>query len=710
MGKENFSLRQLPVGESARVTAIGGDSELRRRLLDLGLVPGTEICCLGESPGGGPRAYRLRGTVIALRSSESETVEVEGLSAQGAVRVALAGNPNVGKSSLFNRLTGLRQHTGNWPGKTVALTSGHCRSAKRDYLLTDLPGTYSLLARSAEECIARDFLREGRAEAVIVVCDACSLERNLNLALQVTEICDRVLLCVNLMDEAKRRGMKLDLKKLAERIGIPVIGVTAHKKSSRRLLLDALDRLLDGDPPQPCRVAYPEGAALRLPAAGAGCGDAGEELCVQALYRTAEALCEGVCTPRYADDRRDRRLDRVLTGRLLAWPLMLLLLALVFWLSIVGANIPSQWLSTLLFSLEGKLSLGLGALGAPDWLRGLLCEGAWRVTAWVVSVMLPPMAIFFPLFALLEDAGYLPRVAYNLDRPFEACRACGKQSLCMMMGLGCNAAGVTGCRIIDSERERLLAVLTNALVPCNGRFPTLIALSGLFLAGSVGAGQSLLTALWVAGLLALSLGMSFAMTALLGRTVLRGRPSAFVLELPPYRMPQIGRVLVRSLLDRTLFVLGRAAAVAAPAGALLWLLGHWSVGGESLLTHLAGALDPLGLLLGMDGAILLGFLLGLPANEIVLPVILMIYSAAGSLSEPSSAAELGGILASQGWTAWTAGAVMLFSLFHWPCSTTLWTIRKETGRWRWVILAALLPTLCGIGCCLLLRLAQTWVG
>ena len=702
MSGETIRLSRLPLGESARVTALGGDGGLRRRLLDLGLVPGTEVRCLGESPGGGPRAYGLRGTVLALRGSESEEVEVEPLPPRDLVCVALAGNPNVGKSTLFNGLTGLRQHTGNWPGKTVALSSGLCRGAARRYWLTDLPGTYSLLARSEEERIARDFLREGRADAVIVVCDACSLERNLNLALQVSEICDRVLLCVNLMDEAARRGMRLDLEKLQERLGLPVVGVTAHKKSSRRLLLEALDRLMDRDPPEPFRVDYPTGAALPLTEEGAG--EAGEQLCVQALYQAAERLCEGVCTPRYADDRLDRRLDRVLTGRLLAWPLMLLLLALVFWLSIVGANRPSQWLSALLFSLEGRLSAALAALGAPEWLRGLLCEGAWRVTAWVVSVMLPPMAIFFPLFALLEDAGYLPRVAYNLDRPFEACRACGKQSLCMMMGLGCNAAGVTGCRIIDSERERLLAVLTNALVPCNGRFPTLIALSGLFLAGSAGAGRSLVTACWVAGLLALSLGVSFLTTWLLGRTLLRGKPSAFVLELPPYRMPQIGKVLVRSLLDRTLFVLGRAAAVAAPAGALLWLLGNGQIGGESLLTRLAGALDPPGRLLGMDGAILLGFLLGLPANEIVLPVILMIYSAAGSLAEPASAAELGAILTSQGWTAWTAAAVMLFSLFHWPCSTTLLTVKKETGRWKWVFLAALIPTLCGVCCCLLLRL------
>ncbi len=706
MENESFCLADLPAGESARIRAVGCRGALRRRLLDLGFTPGTEIRCLGESPCGGPRAYRLRGTVIALRGSESGAVELERGLAPRPLRVALAGNPNVGKSSLFNRLTGLRQHTGNWPGKTVALADGRCRSARHTYLLTDLPGTYSLLARSEEERVARDWLREGKADAVIAVCDACSLERCLNLVLQISELCSRVLVCVNLTDEAARRGMRLDLPLLERRLGLPVIGVSAHRKSSRKLLLDALDRLLDGPAPRPVRVDYPEGAALSLSPAEES-GEA-EALCVSALYRTAEALCEGVCSPRYADDRRDRRLDRILTGRFFAWPAMLLLLSLVLWISIVGANAPSRWLSALFTAGERGLSSLLLALGAPEALRSLLCEGVWRGTAWVVSVMLPPMAIFFPLFALLEDAGLLPRLAYDLDRPFERCGSCGKQSLCMMMGLGCNAAGVTGARIIDSERERLLAVLTNALTPCNGRFPTLIALAGLFLGGT-GPGNSLTTALWIAALLALSLGMSFAATALLSRTLLRGEPSAFVLELPPYRLPQVGRVLVRSLLDRTLFVLGRAAAVAAPAGGLLWLLGRWQIGGVGALTLCARALDPVGRVFGMDGAILLGFALGLPANEIVLPVILMICSGSGGLTEYSLGA-MGTLLRAQGWTAWTAGAVLLFCLFHWPCSTTLWTVRKETGRWKWTVLAALLPTACGLGCCLLLRLLHLLCG
>ncbi len=696
MEQKTLSLAELSVGASARIEALGGDPGLCRRLRELGLLPGTEIRCLSRSPGGGSRAYGLRGTVLALRDADAARIRIRAPETRPAVEVYLAGNPNVGKSTLFNGLTGQRQHTGNWPGKTVALASGHCRSGKRDLLLTDLPGTYSLSARSAEEAVAREALLSGTAAAVIVVCDACCLERNLILALQVTELCERVLLCVNLTDEAARRGLKLDLPLLQARLGIPVVGVTAHEKSSRKRLLYALDALLDGEAPKPYRVSYPAGAACRLDDAP---DDEGDGLRTAALVHAAETLCAGVCTPRYADDTRDRRLDRVLSGHFLAWPLMLALLSLVLWLSIAGANVPSRWLSAALFALEGRLDALLASLGAPQALRGLLCEGAFRTTAWVVSVMLPPMAIFFPLFALLEDAGYLPRVAYNLDRPFAACRACGKQSLCMMMGLGCNAAGVTGCRIIDSERERLLAVLTNALVPCNGRFPTLIALAALFFGGG-----SLATAFRVALLLALSLGMSFLVTAVLGRTLLRGKPSPFVLELPPYRLPRVGKVLLRSFLDRTLFVLGRAAAVAAPAGALLWLLGHTELPGGSLLTHLAAALEAPGRFLGLDGAILLGFLLGLPANEIVLPVILMIYGASGALTEPGSTAALGEILVSNGWTVWTAGAVMLFSLFHWPCSTTLLTVKKETGRWKWVFFAALIPTLCGIACCLLLRL------
>lgn len=699
--KRICALSELGEGCSAEVKEVTAEGAVRRRLYDLGLAPGTQVDCVGASPAGDPRAYRARGAVLALRGCDADAVRVRPLEA-GATRVALCGNPNVGKSTLFNALTGLRQHTGNWPGKTVALASGRCRGRERTYWLTDLPGAYSLQARSPEEKLARDALRGGDFDAAVVVCDAGCLLRNLGLVLQVMECCERVLVAVNLLDEAERRGLTVDLALLRERLGVPVIGLVAHRRDAKRRLLEALDALFDSPPPEkPYRVRYPAGAASRLCGDDA-CGDGAEELCASALLRAAEELCDGVCRYRVdaARDRPDRALDRLLTGRFTAWPLLLMLLAFLFWLSVAGANVPSERLGKLLFSLEAPLRALLLRAGLPEVLTVLLTEGAYRVLAWVVSVMLPPMAIFFPLFTLLEEAGVLPRAAYDLDRPFQRCRACGKQALCMMMGMGCNAVGVTGCRIIESRRERLLAMLTNALIPCNGRWPLLIALSSLFFTGALG---SLAAALTLTGLLLLSVGMSLLLTRLLSATLLRGESAPFILELPPYRVPRFGKVLVRSLLDRTLRILGRAAAVAAPAGALLWLLAHESADGQSLLTQLAAALDGAGRLLEMDGVLLLAFLLALPANEIVLPVALMIYAAGGALTEPGSLAEIGRTLAAQGWSAWTAAAVMLFSIFHFPCGTTLLTLRRESGSWGWTLLGALLPTALGVLLCLLLH-------
>ena len=591
--------------------------------------------------------------------------------------VALAGNPNVGKSTVFNALTGLRQHTGNWPGKTVETARGRFSTAKRDYVLVDLPGTYSLSARSEEERVAWEFLASGAYDAVIVVCDATCLRRSLGLALQVLELTPNVLLCVNLMDEAKGKGIEVDITTISSRLGIPAVATAARRRRSLCALTDALD----GFVPRP---------AAQLPPPG-------ERLSVRLRAEKAAELCDAAVRTAAAADRRDRRLDRVLTGRVSGWLVMLALLALMLWITISGANVLSDALSGVLFPLGERLRALLEAIRAPDLLRGALIDGLYRVLAWVVSVMLPPMAIFFPMFTLLEDLGYLPRVAYALDRPFQHCGACGKQALTMCMGFGCNAAGVTGCRIIDSERERLLAVLTNAFVPCNGRFPILIALAAAFFApGASGWRASLLAAVFVTALVVLGVVMTLAATRLLSATLLRGHPSSFTLELPPYRRPQLGRVLVRSVLDRTLFVLGRAAVVAAPAGLLLWVLA--CAGG--VLPFLSGLLQPLGHAMGLDGETLLAFALGIPANEIVLPILLMLYAGGGVLPEAGSLAPL----MAHGWTAATALCAAVFTLFHWPCSTTLLTIRKETGRWRWAVLAAALPTVIGIVLCMLIAL------
>lgn len=591
--------------------------------------------------------------------------------------IALAGNPNVGKSTIFNGLTGMKQHTGNWPGKTVASARGFCTRKGQTYELVDLPGTYSLATHSAEEEVARNFLCSGGASAVIVVCDATCLERNLNLVFQIMEIVPKVVICINLMDEAEKKGIHIDEKLLEKRLGVPVVGTIAHKKESLARLMDTVCMVCE------CSFGCSCFAPLSLP--------------------SAEAVCREAVTMEEPDwKQKDWKADRILTGSMAAYPIMLFLLVFLLWLTIAGANYPSRLLSDILFRGQDLLSEFFMALHAPLWLHDMLVLGIYRVVAWVVSVMLPPMAVFFPLFTILEDAGGLPRIAYNLDKPFQCCHACGKQALTMAMGFGCNAVGVTGCRIIDSPRERLLAILTNSFVPCNGRFPLLIALLTMFFSGAGGGlKSSLCSALLLTLVILLGIGMTFASTALLSATLLKGVPSSFALELPPYRRPRIGTVLIRSVFDRTLFVLGRAVSVAAPAGLVIWLLANTTVEGVSLLNLCSGFLEPFARLMGLDGVILMAFILGLPANEIVMPIILMAYLSLGSVMEPGSLLEMKNLLTAHGWTWMTAVSALLFSLMHWPCSTTLLTIHKETKSLSLTALAALLPTAAGVLSCIL---------
>jgi len=673
--------------------------------------------------------------------------------------IAIAGNPNVGKSTLFNALTGMKQHTGNWAGKTVATAQGRFSTNEHSYVLVDIPGTYSLIPHSAEEEVARSFICLSNPDAVVVVCDASCLERGMNLVLQVTEICPRTIICVNLMDEAERRGIHIDLALLSKRAGVPVCGTSARSKKTLSALTELLDnadssafrpneirypaaveaacaviekqlrrtlgkdinarflalRLLEGDSELAVKTAQQRGFAelpediaqavehgLQILAAADITRDRLRDLIVSAITQTAEDICRGAVE--YSDPHSreaDRRADRILTSKRFGYPIMILLLLAVFWITVSGANYPSKLLSDALFALGDRLTELLCACNAPDWLVGVLIDGAYKVLAWVVSVMLPPMAIFFPLFTLLEDSGYLPRIAYNLDKPFKKCSACGKQALTMAMGFGCNAAGVVGCRIIDSKRERLIAMLTNSFVPCNGRFPMMIALISIFFTGAVGGFfGSALSAVALTAVILLGIGMTFAVSRLLSATILKGEPSSFTLELPPYRRPQFGKVILRSMLDRTLFVLGRAAAVAAPAGAFIWITANVTIGDATLLSHCTAFLDPFAQLMGLDGVILTAFILGLPANETVIPIMIMTYMAQGSLTE-LDLAGMQALFTVNGWTWVTAACTIIFSLMHWPCSTTILTVKKETGSIKWAIAAAVIPTLIGMAMCII---------
>lgn len=675
---------------------------------------------------------------------------------ENTVTIALAGNPNVGKSTLFNSLTGMNQHTGNWSGKTVSTAMGKCTFGGKNRLLIDIPGTYSLSAHSAEELVARDFLCFSDYDAVIIVCDASVLERNLFLVLQILEITSNAVLCVNLLDEAERKGITVNLPLIEQRLGIPVVGTVAKKKKTLTKLIAAVDSVYQRNKPATAKatVEYSqkiENALLILkPATEPLFGEKSRAFGIKLLtegtkilkgfadgikndkklnnalktaqnyllankigkeelekeiascvYKKSEQIVENAIKKLNSGySQTDRRLDRLFTSKYTAYPFMMLLLALIFWITVTGANYPSEWLSNLFSSLEIKLGNLLLSINTPKWLYGILVSGIFKVVSWIISVMLPPMAIFFPLFTLLEDSGFLPRIAYNLDRPFKLCGSCGKQALTMSMGFGCNCAGIVGARIIDSPRERMLAVITNSLVPCNGRFPAIITLITLFFVGSAGVFGKLISALYLTGVILLGILGTFLATLLLSKTIFKGTPSSFALEMPPYRRPEIAKTLVRSVFDRTLSVLGRAITVAAPAGALIWIISNTFINGTSLLILISNFLDPFGKLLGLDGIIIMAFILGLPANEIVLPIALMAYCNNQNLTEINDLMTIKQILQSNGWTTVTAINTVIFSLFHWPCATALLTVKKETGSKKMMLLAAVLPTLLGIALCL----------
>lgn len=596
------------------------------------------------------------------------------------ITVCLSGNPNVGKSTVFNALTGMHQHTGNWSGKTVDTAIGTFEHCGRKIILIDTPGTYSLIPASAEEKVARDFIINGKAEVNVIVCDSTALERNLNLVLQILQNFKNTVLCLNFSDEAKTKGININLKKLSYLLGIPVVSVSAQKKLGLNELKNEIIKLTD---------------------VGNLCVLKNEVINFGNINASAEKIySQCVTCTKYKN--RNKKADKILTGKITAFPIMFILLLIIFWITIKGANYPSEILSNILFSVEAEIFDFLQNVGMPIALNELLIHGIFRVVAWIISVMLPPMAIFFPLFTLLEDSGYLPRIAFCLDRCFKKCKSCGKQALTMCMGFGCNAAGVVGCRIINSPRERLIAILTNCLIPCNGRFPLLINIITMFFV--TGIGGSFIQALILSAFIILGILTTLLMSYLLSKTVLRGMNSTFILELPPYRKPQIGKIIVRSVFDRTVFVLWRAIISAIPAGLIIWFMANITLGNTSLLSICSDFLNPFARIMGLDGVILLAFILGMPANEIVIPIIIMGYLGNTTLSGAFNIAFLKEVFIENGWTLLTAFNVMLFSMFHWPCTTTLITIKKETGSIKWTVLGFILPTVIGIIFCILTTL------
>ena len=598
-------------------------------------------------------------------------------------KVLLMGNPNVGKSTVFNELTGMHQHTGNWTGKTVDSADGNFYYKYNNYRLIDLPGTYSLIPSSEEERVAGEYLLKEKYDCVVIVIDSTLLQRNLMLFYQILEITNKVVVMLNLCDEAKKRNIEIDKNILSNLLGVPVIKATARSGKGINELLEEIHLISTNSEDYYSKKEY-DLNKIDI-----------ENLAYKAEFVTNKAVTQAPSKK----EKRDEFIDKIILGKYTSIPIMLIMFGIILWITIKGSNYPSEILSSAFFNFEEFLSSKMREFGISPIIISLLIDGMLKVLLWVVAVMLPPMAIFFPLFAILEDWGILPRFAFNLDRPFEKCNACGKQALTTCMGLGCNAVGVTGARIIDSPRERSIAIITNSLTPRNGRFPFLIAIISIFLAKN-----SFYASLVLLLFLVISVFGTMICSKILSLTVLKGKSSSLVFELPKYRVPDFKNVILTTVREKILLVLFRAVVVALPAGLMIWALANIQIDSSSLLIIISNKLEPIGNLIGLDGVMLMAFIIGLPANEIVLPIALMAYLSTSVISDYSSIESLKEILITNGWTVETAICACIFSMFHFPCATTLFTIIKETRSIKYTLLSIITPLVAGSILCIVINL------